>query len=238
MKRKTLFVHAVFLFLISCSPSMASIDFQDAASPCDYSENDLGEQIKVGGLLEFVDDSVPNGWYADLEREGCRIGVWVTADDYATWKGSVPQAFEEEAVVSVTGVLTQQPLPDRPDEFQLIVEVESLPQVLLTSTGDEGDPIHTLPACTYAGIEEHDAITVTGEVTLKDDSAAAGVYVELEADGCYSRIWIERRFWDTWNTDEQDVIALGNQITVSGIFTNVRGEDTVDISEPAIQAAP
>jgi len=122
-------------------------------SPCEIKEEDIGGRVKVGGLIEFVDQSAPDGWYADLERDRCRVGIWIPKESLDIWRPATPDA---------------------------------------------------------------------------------GVYLELEESGCYKRIWVEKRFFQDWTGTEQNLLNVGNNISVSGIYTEVRGEPTIDVSEPPI----
>ena len=233
--RKVILVILVLLLLSACSSEITNVDFGDAASPCDYSDEDIGEWVKVGGLLEFVDTTAPDGWYADLERDNCRIGIWVESTSLSEWQAAQPEAFKEKAVAVFEGILASYPLPNRPDEYQLVVEVDQPPVVLMDSSGKPDLIEHDMPPCDFPGLESGEEASGTGEIILADDSAAAGVYFELDQDGCFKRVWVESRFYDEWTQEQQNLIVVGNQIEVNGILTIVRGEPTVDIKDPPIQ---
>ena len=235
MNKKWYLVGLVLLILTACSPDMSKIDFGDADSPCEYTDQDVDGPVKVGGLLEFVDATAPDGWYADLERDGCRIGIWVESAFLTEWQAAQPEAFKEGAVAVFEGFLTSQPLPDRPDEYQLIVEVDQPPFVLLDSSGKSDYVEHSMPACDFSDLQSGEEANAKGEIILADDSAAAGVYFELDEAGCFKRVWVERRFYDQWTSEQQKMISVGNLLEVNGILTDVRGEPTVDIKDPPIQ---
>jgi hypothetical protein len=231
-KTQFIIIFVLGILLAGCSPDLSEVDFGGAASPCEYTDRDVGQRVIVGGLLEFVDATAPDGWYADLERENCRIGLWVISSDYQLWQPSNPEVFKEGAVVVAEGFLTSQPLPDRPDEFQLIIELDQEPQSLLILDLGERTSSHNLPACDYKDIKTGEEIQTDGVVLLVDDSAAAGVYLELDSGGCYRSIWVESRFYDEWSGPEKDSMTVGSDIMIKGIYTIVRGEPTIDITIP------
>lgn len=220
------------VLLSGCSSKLAGIDFKDALSPCEIEEKQIGGRVKVGGLVEFVDQTTPDGWYADLERERCRIGIWIPAESLDEWKPANPDAYQEGAVLIVEGYLSSQPLPDRPEEFQLIVELDQPPQELVPGEEGAAQTSHDLPACEYGALKPGQSAAGEGTVLVVDASAAAGVYLELEEGGCFKRVWVESRFFEKWTSTEQNILKTGNQIVVSGIYTEVRGEPTIDISDP------
>ena len=235
MMKKWCVIVFMVLLISACSSNLSQVDFGDAASPCDFSDGNINERVEVGGVLEFVDTTAPDGWYADLERDGCRIGVWVESTYLLEWQAESPEAFKERAVAVFEGFLTSQPLPDRPDEYQLIVEVDQLPVALMESTGKVEEKEHSMPACDFPDLESGEKAKAEGKIMLADDSAAAGVYFELEEAGCYKRVWVERRFYDEWTPEQQGIIAVGKSIEATGILTIVRGEPTVDIKDPPLQ---
>lgn len=232
MKRSLYILAVLLLVLCGCSPDLSGIDFGDADAPCDLSDQNLGERVKVGGLLEFVDTSVPDGWYADLERDDCRIGVWVAEADFKNWQPEDPETYREGAVVIAEGFLTLQPLPDRPEEFQLIIEVDQTLVQLEEVPDQEYEPDHDLPACVFEDLTTGEDVQSAGTILLMDDSAAAGVYLELDVGGCFQRLWVESRFYDEWSDTEKSRLEPGTKISLVGIYTIVRGEPTIDISEP------
>ncbi|HEY90999.1 MAG TPA: hypothetical protein G4O07_04110, partial [Dehalococcoidia bacterium] len=141
------------------------------------------------------------------------------------------------AQVVVSGRLTEQPLPARPGEKQLVIELTSAPRLLgppLDTDLWEGPMLPPLqgPACSISESKLWQEETFTGVIRFVDDSKAAGIYGELEADGCYMRLWIERTRWDTWNTGEKQKFSTGSEVRVFGIITEVPGEPTLDLSLP------
>lgn len=231
MKKAVVYLLA-FLILASCSSPLSGIDFGETASPCDFTPELAGAYVTVGGLLTFVDTTAPDGWYADLERDRCRIGVWVAGDHLQDWQPMTPEAFKENAAVVFSGYLSLQPLPDRPDELQLIIEADQPPQLLKKSDTKTPPGGSGLPYCEFPGLETGAPAAAAGEIKLVDQSAAAGVYLEIDEGGCLKRVWVESRFYEEWTAAEQDRLSVGNLVQVEGIYTVVRGEPTVDISQP------
>ena len=220
------------IFLSGCSSTLAGVDFGDALSPCDIDEEDIGDRLTLGGLVEIVDSTAPDGWYAALERESCRVGIWIPIESLETWKPANPDTYKEGAVLIIEGYLSSQPLPNRPEEYQLIVELDHPPQELLPVEDKEPQSSSEFPPCGYGDLEIGESVIGEGSVLLVDISAAAGVYLELEEEGCFKRVWVESRFFEQWTKSEQNLLKAGNFLTVQGIYTEVRGEPTIDISEP------
>ncbi len=99
--------------------------------------------MKIAGELVFVDDTDPLTRSADLEFNNCRISIMIETTELDGWTAEEKTAFTRGASVIAEGTLDSFPLPARPDEFQLIVELETPLQSLsaLPSPGDrEDDP--------------------------------------------------------------------------------------------------
>jgi len=206
-------------------------------TPCGLDTTQIGQIVEVAGEIAFLDDMDPEGIYADLEAEGCRVGLWMERRNLATWFPESDEPIVVGAQVLVSGQLTEQSLPARPEEKQLVIEVTSMPRLL-------GPPINAElwedsrlpplkgPACSVSESELWRDTAVTGVIRFVDDSKAAGIYGELETDGCFMRLWVERTRWDTWNDGDKQMFSAGIEVGVSGIMTKVLGEPTLDLSLP------
>ena len=239
---KTIFLLSVFtaLLLSGCGSkdqSELSVTFPpDAESPCDITEDHTEQFVKIAGEIVFVDDTDPFTRYADLEFNNCRIGIMIEETELDAWTAEEKTAFSTGAHVIAQGILDSFPMPARPDEFQLIVELEAPLQSLsaLPSPADrEDDP--SLPdlqgdACWFSDDELRTPIQVVGEITEIDESAAAGVYAELKQGNCLVRLWVERNLWETWGEQAQALMDPGSDVVVDGILTKVLGEHVVDLS--------
>jgi hypothetical protein len=233
MKRQVFIGYLVSGFigvlLVSCARQPSGW----GASPCELQENQVGQVASASGIVEFVDDTGSGIYYADLAAGGCRVGITATVNEMQTWNPDQQAVFEVGADVTVTGMLISAPLPDRPDEYQLVIELRIPPEV-----HHEGDPQageqHQPPGelCEVSG-QVGEMVRVSGEISYVDGSAAAGVYVEMKsASGCYFKLWVERRFWDQWDQTAQAFFTEGAVLDVEGLLTVVLGEQTIDISEP------
>ena len=239
---KTIILVSVFTALLTSgcgSKDQAELNVTlppDSESPCDISEDLTEQSVKIAGEIVFVDDTDPFTRYADLEFNNCRIGIMIEETELDAWTAEEKTAFSTGAHVIAQGILDSFPMPARPDEFQLIVELEAPLQSLsaLPSPADrEDDP--SLPdlqgdACWFSDDELRTPIQVVGEITEIDESAAAGVYAELKQGNCLVRLWVERNLWETWGEQAQALMDPGSDVVVDGILTKVLGEHVVDLS--------
>jgi hypothetical protein len=241
-RAKTILLLSVFtaLLLSGCGskdqPELSVTLPPDTDSPCDITEEQTEQSVKIAGEIVFVDDTDPFSRYADLEFHNCRIGIMIESTELDTWTPEEKATFTKGAHVIAQGMLDSFPMPARPDEFQLIVELEAPLQSLsaLPSPADrEDDP--SLPdlqgdACWFSDDKLRTPIQVVGEITEMDDSAAAGVYAELKQGNCLVRLWVERNRWETWDEKAQAYLDPGSDVVVDGILTTVLGEHVVDLS--------
>lgn len=58
-----------------------------------------------------------------------------------------------------------------------------------------------------------------GKITFIDKSPPDGVYFELEDGGCEAGGFAHNEFWNKFNEEQQQQIALGNTVQVNGILT-------------------
>lgn len=239
---KTVFLLSVFtaLLLSGCGskdqPELSVTLPPDTDSPCDITEDHTEQSVKIAGEIVFVDDTDPFLRYADLEFNNCRIGIMIETTELDTWTPEEKAAFTIGAHVIAQGMLDTFPMPARPDEFQLIVELDTPLQSLsaLPSPAEREDvpslPVLQGDACWFSGDELRTPVQVVGEITEMDDSAAAGVYAELKQGNCLVRLWIERNRWETWDEKAQAYLDPGSVVVVDGILTTVLGEHVVDLS--------
>jgi hypothetical protein len=107
-----------------------SVDGNDANSPCDFTLDNVGETAAVSGTIGFIDENSPGFWYAELMKDGCKLGIVVNTALHGGWFDQVPQAFEMGASLLVEGHFVSYPYPNNPDELQLILELDEQPQIL------------------------------------------------------------------------------------------------------------
>jgi hypothetical protein len=239
MKRPVFFDYLVLCLAAGLMVSCAKQPSGWGVSPCDLKEGQVGQVVSVSGIVAFVDDTVPGIYYADLEAGGCRVGITSNTAEMQHWNDEQQAAFEVGADITATGMLVSAPLPDRPEEDQLVIELRIPPEV-----HHEGDPMageqHQPPGelCQVTG-RVGETITASGEITFVDGSEAAGVYAEMKSEsGCFYKLWVERRFWEQWKASAQAEFSTGTVLDVEGIMTIVLGEQTIDISEPPIPSEP
>jgi hypothetical protein len=213
----------------------------DVETPCDLTDERVGQRVEVGGEVAFVDDVDPEWLYADLEADGCRVGITIEKRTYRGWSETQQATFTRGAQIVVQGLLASYPMPARPDEFQLIVELDAAPQALSEIpdlAGTEESSLVPLigTECDLSHVEYWTDMRVQGEIILVDDSAAAGLYAELDRGDCSVRLWVERTRWDTLTTEEQSQLSAGKIVDVEGILTEVLYEPFLDLSFPPVLA--
>jgi hypothetical protein len=79
-------------------------------------------------------------------------------------------------------------------------------------------------------------LTTSGEITFIDLSPPDGVYLELADGGCGSEGFIHNDFWDTFDDELQQSVALGNRLSFEGILTRDGGNLLVSIQN--VEASP
>jgi hypothetical protein len=226
------------MFLMACGPKLELPE--GVPSPCDIEQEPLGSMAKVGGEINFLDDSIPGEIYADLEADGCRIGLTVRTETLDGWGPQAKEAIQMGAQIIIEGRLDELPLPARPDEFQYVIALQYPPTLLnessLVDQPPEEPPLASLsgPACDLSEFDAMERIAWEGQLVAVDDSAAAGVAGELERDGCHIRFWIEARYWDQWSQAERALFKKGAAIKIDGLLTYVLGEAVIDIADPPV----
>ena len=233
----------IVLLLSACTnPPSQQPEYADEDSyhysPCSLSTEMVGQSVKAVGEIAFVDDTDPEGIYADLEEESCRVGIWVSMEQLQGWTDNIEDNFIIGAKIAVAGLLTEVPMPARPEDKQLVIELSSLPRLLGTPAYIDSEsseialPPLDKPAYRFSEDDLWQDIRVSGTVTFVDDSKAAGLYAEMKKEDHVLRLWIERTRWNTWNEDEQADFSAGKSVVIDGILTLVLNEPVVDLSVP------
>lgn len=211
-------------------------------TPCDMTADRAGHNVSAAGIIAFIDDTPGDGRYADLEFEDCRVGIWVEKPMWESWTVSEQAVFSLDAIVLATGTLDLFSMPARPDEKQTVINLTSPLELLKAPDGSSPrvtdfklEPLDG-PACPFDVEDFWEEVQIQGRITLIDDSKAAGIYGEIESDGCLARIWVERTRWNTWTPEEQSLLSVGETVFLDGILTLVLREPVVDLSfPPALQ---
>jgi len=218
---------AVTLVISACGPARTTgpeVSLPpDVESPCDLTQERVGQKVEVGGEIAFVDDTDPGWLYADLEAANCRVGITVETSTHRGWSEDQQATFTVGAQIVVQGILASYPMPARSDEYQLIVELDFPPQALSEIPALAGTELPSLmpllgTECDLSQIEALTDVQMQGEIAFVDDTAAAGLYAELDRDGCSVRLWVERTRWDTWSAQEQALFTMGEMVAVEGIL--------------------
>jgi len=230
-----LVLSSISLFLLAACGAASSAG--SGLTPCELDPKDVGQSLGVSGLLAFLDDSQSDVIYADLENDGCRVGIVVERVQFETWKHELQAGFGLDADLTVQGVLTEEGLPARPDEMQLILALSGPP--IMHSPGSGGglaDVDGESCYCDCSDMVVGDTASVRGVVTRVETDAEAGVYAELETvEDCLHRLWVEERFWESWTQEERALFSSGEEIALEGLLTLVLGQLTIDIALPPMQ---
>jgi hypothetical protein len=171
------------MFLMACGPKLELPE--GVPSPCDIEQEPLGSMVKVGGEINFLDDSIPGEIYADLEADGCRIGLTVRTETLDGWGPQAQEAIQMGAQIIIEGRLDELPLPARPDEFQYVIALQYPPTLLnessLVDQPPEEPPLASLsgPACDLSVLQpvlpaSSSAMVVISDSGLKQDTGING----------------------------------------------------------------
>ncbi len=216
------------------SPTLSDEGFSTELSPCKLTFDRVGQSVQTAGLVMFVDDTAPDGLYADLEGDNCRVGITIDTATFSSWNEEQQAAFNVGSEITVEGNLASYPLPNRPDEMQLVIEMKAVPVIGYAaefSSRELDAPSDTL--CLFPEDQVGQTVKAVGTILFVDHLAAAGLYAEMGSDdGCVYRLWLERTRWDTWSAEEQSNFVVDNQVEVEGVLTLVLREQNIDLSLP------
>lgn len=139
----------------------------DILSPCDITQDMLGQDVTVGGAINWVDTTSPDGIFLEIEYDNCRIEAYF--EDYSSLNEAQKQVFQEGSLINITGIVRGEDDPplfiqtltfSSPDTNET-VEEEVIPKwyvmaeipddplsrwqdVVLTFTDTEGNPVEGL----------------------------------------------------------------------------------------------
>jgi len=108
---------------VEAEPMEAVAPAIEAVSPCEVTDEQLGQEIAVAGQIALVDDADPNGTYAELEASGCRVGVFVPSERWARWSAEQQNVFQAGQQIAIGGTLVS-------FEGHLIVDASGPPQAI------------------------------------------------------------------------------------------------------------
>jgi hypothetical protein len=236
---RVLFLACLALVLAACGSKSQAFELPaGVASVCEISADEAGQVVEVGGEIVFVDDTNPSAYYADLEYGDCRVGIVAEPSTWSGWTEEERSRFSVGAKVVASGLLAQSPMPARPDEYQLVVELHrplhpagEIPALAGREVQPSLPPI-TEPACEYMEVDFSMDLEMFGKIIVYDDEAAAGIYAELDNGYCVTRLWVERTRWEDWSQEERALFNLGSDVAVEGILTPVLDEPVLDLSLP------
>lgn len=76
-------------------------------SPCDVTDQMIGQELAVAGMIDFVDHGDPNGLFVGISERGCMLGVFIDMAVFDEWDESRQAGIEDGELVSFSGVLNQ-----------------------------------------------------------------------------------------------------------------------------------
>lgn len=231
----------IFFALIGCqdqsartSPPSSGDGLPPELSPCNLTFDQVGQSVQAAGSVMFVDDTPPDGLYADLEADNCRVGIAVEDGTFSGWNAEQQAAFNVGSEITVAGNLASYPFPERPEEMQLVIELTAPPVIGYAaefSPRELDAPSGTL--CHFPEDQVGQTVKAAGKILFVDSQAAAGLYAEMGSDeGCVYRLWVERTRWDTWSEEQQSGFVADRRVEVEGILTLVLNEQNIDLSIP------
>jgi len=85
-------------------PTEGTPDAGEAISPCDLSEDLMGQEIEVYGTIGFVDIG-GEGTFFELKENGCWTGVFVSSEDWSQWPPDIKAEISQNSEISIKGLL-------------------------------------------------------------------------------------------------------------------------------------
>ena len=72
-------------------------------------------------------------------------------------------------------------------------------------------------------------LSTDGTISFTDFSPPDGVYFELKDGGCEAGAFAHNDFWDTFRPEQQDLIALGGMVHITGVLTKDQGRMIISV---------
>ena len=94
-------------------------------SPCKITTDMLGRTVSVFGQVTFITHDNPEGSFAEVEAEGCRIGVFIPSRIWDQWDKQQREMLNLGAQLLVSGLLVS-------FDGRLIVDVSEAPQAYVS----------------------------------------------------------------------------------------------------------
>ena len=98
---------------------------EHGVSPCKMTTDMVGQTVSVFGQIALVARDNPDGIFAELEAEGCKIGIFVPIEIWDQWDAQQQDIIHEDAQILASGRLVS-------FDGELIVDVSNPPQVYLS----------------------------------------------------------------------------------------------------------
>ena len=117
-------------------------------SPCKITPDMVGQPVSVFGRIAFITHDSPEGIFAELEMERCRIGVFIPSRIWDQWDKQQREMLCLGAQLLVSGLLVS-------FDGRLIVDVSEAPQAYVSDgnaseTSESEDPCASPPTAPSA----------------------------------------------------------------------------------------
>jgi len=99
-------------------------------SPCSATMDMVDQPVSVYGQVAFIAHDNPEGVFAELEANGCKIGVFAPTEIWNQWDKQQQEMLYEGAQLSISGRLVS-------FDGKLIVDMHNPPQVYLSDENEQ-----------------------------------------------------------------------------------------------------
>jgi len=200
-------------------------------SPCDLTEDMLGQYVQVRGEIGFVDDAMPDGTFVELTSGACRVGGFIQAHVLSEVGDEAKQLIKRGQSLEVEGKLSTYG-GDFEIQVDLISEVQAQEESVTaedTIPTESDETIEGETPCDLSQARVGETVTVSGRVGFIETEDPMGVFFGLEHQGCFVGVFLERHIWEGWTADQRAEYQIGQQVTVSGDLNSYDGEMVVEV---------
>jgi len=205
----------------------------DPLSPCDLTNDMVGQHVWIRGEITFIDNSVPEGIFVELSEGSCRVGAFILANVLSEVGAEGEQAIEMGKSLEVEGLLSTfgGELQIEVDRFPgLFVQDESAaPETTQPTVSSETATPEGETPCDIAPDRVSETVTVSGRVAFMDTNDPMGMFIGLEHQGCFVNVFLDKDVWNGWSPEKQAEYQVGEQVTVSGTLSAYGGELVIEV---------
>jgi hypothetical protein len=224
-KPYSLFLAVVLLVVLAACGQPTPAGTPVSVSPCSLSESNVGQSVTFEGTFTFV-HADSEGTYADLESDGCQIGIWVPLEMFESWSAEDQGMLRVGQEATLCGTV-------RRNEGELVVELsqppaapESAPDASPTPTA--GQSIQS--PCDMTSERVGSSVRVGGTVAFVNGGEPDGTYADLEHQGCRVGVWVAQEGWSEWSDEQRGLFRVGQRVVVEGRLTSFEDKLIVDVT--------